>query len=376
MNIISTVPFNSYISNNFFKNYKMPKRIRKCLFFLSIPCLLILVNSCARVDRKHFLFESALTVDHRFPMEVFNPMGMYIHNDYLILHQVNNAQSSEGYFFQVYNLSDGAFKGSFGRRGRGPGEWLSLFPVSSPCDVPYFYFYDMSVRESSVVIYKTMLDSIAQPVEVDSFSIEKGFSSMSRAVIKDDSLFLYNEFLPERAVRLYHLRGEFPLQTWTYGPSFDNQRFEDENMGTLHANDSCIVFLYNLKDRIDILDWNLQLKKCLNYQKGQVVMHQNPMENVWYYSASSCLGKHFLYVLYLGVPYIEFWQNNVLQYALEVFDLNGRPICRYTFPEPSPRLFVVDERTFNLYGYRGENDLEDFISVYHLPGLKEYLETK
>jgi len=61
---------------------------------------------------------------------------------------------------------------------------------------------------------------------------------------------------------------------------------------------------------------------------------------------------------------------------LEVFDLNGTPVYRYTFTDPTPELFVVDERTFNLYGYRGDNGLEDSISVYHLAGLKEYAENR
>ena len=95
-----------------------------------------------------------------------------------------------------------------------------------------------------------------------------------------------------------------------------------------------------------------------------------------YYTESSYLGEQFLYAFYMGMSHKERRDKNIVRFALEVFDLNGTPVYRYTFTEPTPELFVVDERTFNLYGYRGDNGLEDSISVYHLAGLKEFLENQ
>ena len=62
--------------------------------------------------------------------------------------------------------------------------------------------------------------------------------------------------------------------------------------------------------------------------------------------------------------------------ALEVFDTNGTPVFRYIFSEPTPESFAVDERTFFLYGFRASGGMEDSISVYHLSGLKEYVQNR
>ena len=104
-------------------------------------------------------------------------------------------------------------------------------------------------------------------------------------------------------------------------------------------------------------------------------MHENPLENKIYY-APSFLGEHFLYAFFFDMSENERKTKNTLHLALEVFDMHGTPVYRYTFSEPTPTAFTVDERTFTLYGYQENGSMEDFISVYHLPGLKEYLQNR
>ena len=334
--------------------------------------------ACTQIDKKNFLFEAELTVAYTIPIhEMFPPLDLHIHNDFLILSNVGNPGYSLDYFFQAYRLSDLTYTGSFGRRGRGPNEWVNPDVVRSSVNCPYFYFWDVSSRQSTAVIHKMVLDSMALMTEKDPFLVEKGYSFMNRPVIRNDSLLVFDEFMPDqRAVRVHHLHGERPVTTWYYGLSSSNSHpFFDENMGTLLANDSCIIFIYRFKDRIDIMDWDLKLKKRMNYQRGKLAVHEDRSEMITYYSPSY-LGDHFLYTFYMGMSIKERQNRNVQSLDLEVSDLNGTSICHYTFSTPTPSIFAVDERTFTLYGYRGDNGMEDCIYVYQLSGLKEYLQNR
>ena len=339
--------------------------------------LFMICSSCYHhVEEKRFLFEEELTGVF-FPIhETFSPSDMYICNNYLILHQGSTGSNMPDIFFQVYTLTDYTYLGSFGQRGRGPGEWL--LPDIIYSQSPYLYLWDVSSRRSTAAIYKIQLDSMAHPTTIDTFWVEKGYNTMNHPVIRKDSLLVFDEFIPEAAIRVYHLKEDLPVLTMEYGAgsSLEN-RSTDENRGLLYANDSCLVFLYVLKDQIDILDWNLKLKKRRSFQKSTPVIyqHEDVIDNVRYYDYSF-LGEHFLYTFYYGMSPKEMLEKNYRGHTLDVFDLEGTPIYRYTFSGFEPLTFVVDEPTFTLYGYRGHDGLEDSISVYHLSGLKEYLQNR
>ncbi|MCL2739229.1 MAG: TolB-like 6-bladed beta-propeller domain-containing protein [Bacteroidales bacterium] len=355
--------------------------------FVRFTALLLLIScNTTPVDSKDFLFEVELQPELRFPLgEAFLPLDMYIHDDYLILRQSNTGNYRPDVFFAAYSLSDYSYKGSFGHKGRGPGEWTFPMYIHSPSNAPYLYLTDLSFRNNTAVIHKMVLDSTMRLREIGSFGIDKGgYYSMHSMAINKDSLLVYDEMFTSARLKVHHLGRDVPVISWEYGalkgdfnmPGYLEQIQYDENRGTLVANDSCVVFLYTFQDRIDVMDWNLKLKKRLNWQKTKPFIRKDfwdRMDNIWYYDRSF-LGEHFLYALYYGVPYKELLISNYT--AMEVFDLNGTPVCRYTFSRPMPAIFTVDERNFTLYGYRGDDGLEDSISVYRLPGLKEYLQNQ
>ncbi|MCL2739184.1 MAG: TolB-like 6-bladed beta-propeller domain-containing protein [Bacteroidales bacterium] len=343
------------------------------IFYFIVVLLFMSCLTCNSVNSKHFLFEAELTVRGTFPIQdAFSPVKMHVKNDYLILCQSNLVNYFPEVFFQAYSLSDYTYRGSFGRKGRGPGEWITPEIIHSTNNSPYFYLWDVSPRGAATV-YKMALDSAMQLKEIVSFTVNKGYGFMNRPVISRDSLLVFDEFSPEPALRVHHLNQEHPVITWKWGTSSQGQHLYDENLGILCANDSCVVYLYRYQDKIDFMDWNLRLKKRLNYQKNKPIIAKNLEDNVTFYGGSF-LGEHFLYAYYSGKSPREFQANSYLRPVLEVFDKDGTPVCRYSFSEPNPYVFTVDERTFTLYGYRGDNDMEDAISVYHLPGLKEYLQ--
>ena len=340
----------------------------------------ILCCACAhtRQDSKQFLFEEELTATHRVPTgEPVPPnVSMHILRDYLVFLDHLNLSYSVEYFFHAYRLFDLSFVGSFGRRGRGPGEWNNPDIVHSSSMSPYLYLFELSSRESTAIIHKMALDTLAQLKEVRTFSIDKGRIPMNDPVIKNDSLLVFREFTPDhRALRMYHLQEERPVITWDYGGIFYPKIFSDENNGILRANDSRIIFIYRYKEMIDFMDWDLNLKKRLNYQKGKPVITDNHSNNK-IHTTNTYLGEHFLYIFYSGMSPNERLTKSNLNLGLEVFDMDGTPVCRYSFIDPTPFTFVVDERTFTLYGYKGSDGMEDYISVYHLPGLKEYLQNR
>jgi len=325
------------------------------------------------VENKHFLFEAQLTgysfplYDHIFPTE------MHIHNEYLILCESNLPHYQPDLFFHAYSLSDYKYIGSFGRKGRGPGEWIFPKILRSGNYTPYLYLMDVPSHRPAVSIHKMMIDSMVQVTEIGRYFVNKGDRSMSQPAIGNNSLLVFDELMPETAIRLHHLEEERPVITWNYG---SNDGLTDKNRGTLCANDSRIIFLYTYRDRIDILDWNLHLKKRLNYQKRNPIIYKDPMDNVMYYG-KSFIGESFFYTFYLGVSPKEFKANDHMGLVLEVYDLEGTPVCSYTFIGPTPTVFTVDERSFTLYGYNSElGGLEDFISVYQLTELMEYSQEK
>ncbi|MCL2738334.1 MAG: TolB-like 6-bladed beta-propeller domain-containing protein, partial [Bacteroidales bacterium] len=339
-------------------------------FSCFIVFLLLISCNTNPIDSKDFLFEVELQPEHRFPLvEAFFPIRMYIHNDYLILYQSNTSNYQPDVFFAAYSLSDYSYKGSFGHKGRGPGEWIFPMFIRSTSNSPYLYLTDLSFRETTALIHKMILDSTMRLKAVDTFRIDKGgYHSMNNMVISKDSLLVYDEFASAPVLKIHRLGRDVPAISWKYGNyegdsrAYLQQSQFDENRGMLAANDSRIVFLYTFQDRIDIMDWNFKPQRRLNFQKTKpVISKDNRMDNVWYYS-NAFLGQHFLYTYYYGVRFGEYMTRNDM--VMEVFDLNGAPVCRYTFSRPMPAIFTVDERNFTLYGYRGDDGLEDSISVY------------
>ena len=344
-------------------------------FFIAI-LLFASYSACSHIGRKYFLYEAVLTVAHTFPVhDAFYPIEMYVKNNELILCQTNTPISFPDVFFQAYSLADYSCQGLFGFKGRGPGEWLLPQIVGSSLNSPYLYLHEVSSRQPDNVIYKMILDSTTQLNQVETFFVKTGPVFMNRPVINGDSLLVFIEYLPEQAIRVHHLNQERPVITWNWGTLPPQQVSYDENFGTLCANDSYIVYLYRYQERIDFMDWNLKLKRSLNYQKSKPVIGKDMMDNVNFYGRSF-LGEHFLYTFHFGKSLKES-EINDLGTALEVFDLNGTPVCRYTFPQPRPHIFTVDERTFTLYGFReteNTDDAENYITVYHMPELKEYFQ--
>ena len=127
------------------------------------------------------------------------------------------------------------------------------------------------------------------------------------------------------------------------------------------------------------------LKQRVNDQKADPVIDQPelgtnmlPPKNVLYYG-NAYMGRNYLYTLYRGVTNRVFRSDSIPVYegrsymygltrdVLEVYELDGKPLCRFRFEDVSPAIFVVDEEQNRLLGYR--EAYWDSLLVYPLQGL-------
>ncbi len=103
--------------------------------FLSVICCCLLVGCAAESDEKYFDGDIAV-VSH--PEQIFELQpdtvfldgayyGFIASNDYIMVFW--NARD-DNFMFSVFDLRDGQFIGSFGRKGRGQNEFYDVFPIS------------------------------------------------------------------------------------------------------------------------------------------------------------------------------------------------------------------------------------------------------
>jgi len=238
-------------------------------------------------------------------------------------------------------------------------------------------------------IRKYMIDSIGYPV-----LLQTGFAgvntAMNRPYILNDSLIVYDEFVPEASLKIYNMHTHKEERVLQYGATSLDDRFFDKKMGGLYANDSCMAFAYKYQDRIDFYDWQFNLIRSVNHQLSDPVIHkekENYLKNIHYYGYSY-MGRNYFYTLYRGISNSIFYSDSLAYYldllydygltrdVLEVYDLNGEPVCRFRFNDVAPAVFVVDEEQNILMGHRVA--YTDSLLLYHLQGLpknrKKYTE--
>jgi len=241
---------------------------------------------------------------------------------------------------------------------------------------PYLYFMDVNNKNE---IRKYVIDTLGHIG-----LLQTGYAGMNSAVnlpyILHDSLLLYDEFIPEAAIKIRNLYTNAVTRTLPYGRTSLDDRFFDLNMGGLYANDSCMAFAYKYQDKIDFYDWQFNLIRSVNHQQYAPVIYRekgNYLNNVHYYGYSY-MGRNYFYTLYRGVSnkifrsdslhvYREMFEYGIARDVLEVYDLNGYPVCLFRFDDVAPSRFVIDEEQNVLLGFR--RSFVDSLLVYRLHGL-------
>lgn len=316
------------------------------------------------LETKSFPQEYQLTSERFSLGYIVQPRGMELKNGFLVFC---------GIPMLIHSTSNYSFVHSFGDKGQTDAIQLPQIVRSSS---QFLYIMDVINKN---VIRKYEIDSLGEPV-----LLQSGFTgitnSMNRAYMLRDSLILFDEFIPEASLKIHNLYTNSEAFALPYGTTSFEDRFFDKNMGGLYANDTCIAFVYKYQDRIDFYDWQFNLKHSINHQQSEPKI--NPLdnrENISYYG-NSYMGRNYFYTLYRGVSHKVFCSDSLLVFkewgiytygltrdVLEVYDLDGQPVCRYFFNDIAPSVFVVDEEQNKLLGHRAA--YPSSLLVYQLQGL-------
>ena len=286
------------------------------------------------------------------------PCYIEIKHPYLIIENCNRNDS----IFHIYNTNNHVLQSVFGVYGRGPGEFLS----------PYLFNTQMSnlfIENGEDIVYVFAIDSVGNPVFKDS-KLPNYIEGVLGAALINDSLYVRDGMFTAAELQLLTFGNELPRKSWQYRNPNINNCFIDPDYGHIYANSSLIVLCYNLKKQIDFMDINLRLIKRVKfkYSFSENITEDNQFDIKVSYSAGY-LGKRYLYVLFRDASWNEYKELSHRKSSLEVFDLEGNPICIYEFNGVIPHRFVVDEENFTLYGIRDDGEPENYVIVYKLTGL-------
>ena len=338
-----------------------------CPLYLLVACL-TLMAACSQIPEQKEFPQGYQLTSLRVPLRgSLYPSEMDLINDFLII----CSHSS----IHIYSVKNYSFTSSLGY-GKQPDSFqLPQFVRSS---TPHLYVMEVNNKN---VIKKYQIDSLGQPILLQT-SFSGVVNPMHRPYIMRDSVIVYDEFIPEASLKIHNLHTNTEVLAMPYGTTSLDDRFFDKNIGGLYANDSCMAFAYKYQDRIDFYDWQFNLKQSINHQQSESKI--NPLdtrENISYYGYSY-MGRNYFYTLYRGVsnelfrsdsllintvPNIPITVYGLTRDILEVYDLDGQPVCRYSFTDVAPSVFVVDEQQNRLLGHRAS--CADSLLVFQLQGL-------
>ena len=329
-------------------------------FYLPMFICCILFAACT--TQPEFPHEETLAKELMPLQGVTYPAGLEVKYPFLIVWNYKRTDS----LFHIYDLNTYELKSVFGTIGHGPDEFVypKLFDTQLSDvlitdiykdDLTYWY----SINEEGQPVFK----GTKEPNYIE---------GVANAAFINDSLYVLDDSFMSPNLHLLTFSDELPRKSWQYGNPAIINRFIDPDFGRVYANNHRIVFSYGFKKQIDFMDIDLNLIKRVkfNYAPPAVITEENQSDVKHSYS-SGYLGKRYFYALFNGALWKEYNNLSFRGAILEVFDLDGNPIIKYYFDGIPPSHFVVDEKTFTLYGNRRDGEPEDHLLVYKLKGLSQ-----
>ena len=336
----------------------------RTLYYIIALCCILFV-ACKQDPA--FPREKTLTYELMPLQGVTHPFGLTVRHPFLMLLNLNRIDS----LFHVYNLNTHELTHVFGVIGGGPDEFI--FPtILSSTSLSNFLISDYSSRGEEISIFEINPNGLAVLKGTKHPNPNNVHGAMGAIFINDSLYILQDWVLFTPYIHMFTLQDEQPRKSWQFRFSDVMEPWFDIDDGSVFANDSRIVFAYQLKKQIDFMDidFNLIRRVSFNHRHPRSVSRENQHEVKRTYTAGF-LGNRFFYALFKGASWNEWLNNPYFRGSiLEVFDLDGNPIIRYRLDGIVPSRFVVDEETFTLYGFRDDNEPEDHLIVYRLLGLQ------
>ena len=307
-----------------------------------------------------FPIDKTLTPELMPLQGVTSPMRVEIKHPYLI---VQNDKQNDS-LFHIYNLTDKKLVGVFGRKGQGPGEFTTPWLVQT-------YLSDLIVEDNHK-FHHYEFDSLGHPVQKESMEAQTVVSIVAEAAFINDSIFVVDERYTGPNLYKFNMNSEIPLKKFSYRTPNMIDFYADPQMGYVVANNKRIILCRGYKKEIEFMDTDFNLIKKISFEfdSPTEITGQNQGDvNVSYDNAY--LGEHYLYVSCIGTSWNEYYKRNTYGSIIEVYDLDGNPVARYTLNGRQPIYFAVDEETYTLYGPGPDANPEDNLLVYQLKGLSK-----
>lgn len=322
---------------------------------LLITCALQV--ACTSKKELQFPLEKSIKQELMPLQGLTTPMLVEVRYPYLIMQNIKQNDS----LFHIYDLRTNELKCAFGQKGQGPDDFIN--PILVICQLNDFVIVD----ESTYQFFEINNDGCP----ILKAKIKPKFDGfISQLGLVNDSVIVGNPAYFNPNIYIYNIDQEAPVKTLKYRDENLMDPILDPNSGQIYANGERIIFSYDYKKEINFMDteFNLLKKVSFDFAKSDDTLLGSGDENFAY--TTGYLGKRYFYVPYLGQSWKAYQEKGKVGTILEVFDLNGNPIAKYTFEGKSPTFFAVDEETFTLYGTTDDGDPEDCLLVYKLDGLK------
>lgn len=313
----------------------------KTQFFLLFLTLFVLSCNSAEQHNKHVngIPETSLNGKNIYLEGIFEPHRMVIVDSLLII------TSYQGdYFFHIYNLTNHKLKKEFGRKGKGPDEFLSprIFNGQRTIkenDSTLLQIFDEGRRTiNKINILKILLDDVDA---IRSEPIPSQMIKVSDIIFKNDSVIFCIPFDTDKGRFFIYNYNSLKLRITEYQPDLgykvhENNLYPLYNTATacLIKQNRCIVAMPVLMGELDFFSLNGEYQGSsiiervdeLKYAKHEKIIFQAP--NMRYYISDIQTVNERIYVL-LTIKLFPDLKNKTTS-NIYVFDFDGNPIHKFS----------------------------------------------
>ncbi len=286
---------------------------------------------------------------------------MLVKDSLLIVKNIN-----EDYLFMVFSLPDFRYVKSFGRRGNGPGEFISPSIVKTSDTEIIFFIYDYNGKLYYINKKFEVIDS-----EI-TFNTQRQLYGANKIYATSSDEFYYVGVAPIAKVIYKYSTTDSVAETSIKPLSIKGFIGWGGYIGDFGVNykKERMVFAYKYFKKIIFTDLTGQKERVLNFNTSLKIDKKDTRSmlapsNITHYWGMSAQ-KDYLYVLYSGrtpIDVTEELKKSSGYIYVEQFDWNGNPICKFKLDHWG--YFCVNEEENTIY-LASITDEHPFIS-YKLP---------
>lgn len=357
--------------------------MKSCLFLLTV--LSLCVSGClspAGNDKVSVCQMKALKeypcqelVASLFPLKdsLFRPENIWVVDSLLVLQDGGYRYLGHD-FLRVYSLKNGELMSSFGRIGRGPGEFL----------LPRFFW---NGDRSFLIIEKLKyylfdLDSLLKNKNYQpaGFEVKDWLKGTNFACLYRDSVLVFNTASGEQLMMVSP--GSDSVCRYRNYPEWAAVPGITDFMANTKVYQGCYGVHPETKDRVniayryfpavDIVSLNSLETRRIVFSIDRSVNHFRKIDDLNAEITEPCIyyrevfnTKHFMWLLYNGIPRSEHREEG--QYPeIHQFDWEGQLVRRYR-ADRIIKAFCVDEREEHIYALSLDEKYEPVTVCYDLP---------